>query len=60
MPQAEFCMFCYYRNKRIAACRHGAAPEKQCEPVADAKPAKAPHQRSRSLAANDRQANRPC
>jgi hypothetical protein len=25
MQNAEFCMFCYYRNKRLTACPHAAA-----------------------------------
>lgn len=25
MQNAEFCMFCHYRNKRLATCPHAAA-----------------------------------
>jgi hypothetical protein len=25
MQNADFCMFCYYRNKRLAACPHATA-----------------------------------
>jgi len=28
MQNAEFCMFCHYRNKRLAACPHTVAGSK--------------------------------
>ena len=37
MQKAEVCMFCYYRNKRLAACGHVASePDARPNGVRDA------------------------
>lgn len=42
MQNAEFCMFCYYRNKRLAACPHTAArPDAKLEDALNLPPAAA-------------------